>query len=209
MKLLIAAATQYEIPSFTSATENTDVLITGVGIAASLYHLQKRLIQVDYDLVIQAGFAGSFTNGPALGETVLVQKDTFGDLGMEEKGHYQTIFDIGLADKNEFPFTNGWLQNENELLNTLWFKKVAAITVHKLSDDPLLTQQRENTFQPGIETMEGAAFHYVCLQEHIPFLQIRSISNRVGERDKTKWKLKEAVENLDNELTKLIGHLTT
>ncbi len=208
MKLLITAATQHEIPFFTSAGENTDVLITGVGIAATMYHLQKRLQQMDYELVIQAGFAGAYGNSLTLGATVLVQKDTFGDLGMEEKGGYQTIFDIGLADKNEFPFTDGWLLNDHELVNSLWFQKVSSVTVNKVSDDEALTQQRKNTFHPGIETMEGAALHYVCLQENIPFLQLRAISNIVGERDKTKWKLKEAVENLNTELLKLINHLT-
>ena len=63
-------------------------------------------------------------------------------------------------------------------------------------------------FDPGIETMEGAALHYVCLQENIPFIQIRSVSNHVGERDKTKWKMKEAINNLNTELSKLINRLT-
>ena len=54
--------------------------------------------------------------------------------------------------------------------------------------------------------MEGAAFHYVCLQQKINFLQIRGISNMVGERDKTKWKIKKAIENLNNELLKIIKH---
>ena len=69
-------------------------------------------------------------------------------------------------------------------------------------------QQFVQSFNADIETMEGAALHYVCLQEHIPFLQIRSISNHVGERDKTKWKIKEAIENLNKELQILINDLT-
>jgi futalosine hydrolase len=31
--------------------------------------------------------------------------------------------------------------------------------------------------------MEGAALHFVCLQEDISFIQLRAISNFVGERD--------------------------
>ena len=50
----------------------------------------------------------------------------------------------------------------------------------------------ENKFLPVIESMEGAALHYVCLMEKIPFLQIRSISNYIGERDKKKWNMKDA-----------------
>ena len=63
-------------------------------------------------------------------------------------------------------------------------------------------------FNADIETMEGAALHYVCLQEDIPFIQIRTISNFVGERDKTKWKLKDAIENLNIELDKLYNKIT-
>jgi len=55
-----------------------------------------------------------------------------------------------------------------------------------------------------IESMEGAAFHYVCLQEAVPFLQLRAVSNMIGERDKTKWLMKEAIDNLNKELIVLI-----
>ena len=34
--------------------------------------------------------------------------------------------------------------------------------------------------------MEGAALHYACIMEHIPFIQLRAVSNFVGERDKNK-----------------------
>ena len=85
---------------------------------------------------------------------------------------------------------------------------VKAITVNKISDSALQRNQFVNNFNAAIETMEGAALHYVCLQEKIPFLQLRSISNYVGERDKTKWMMKEAIENLNNELQILINGLT-
>jgi futalosine hydrolase len=53
----------------------------------------------------------------------------------------------------------------------------------------------QGKYQADIESMEGAALHFVCLQEGIPFLQIRGISNFVGERNKAKWDLKSAIEN--------------
>ena len=58
-----------------------------------------------------------------------------------------------------------------------------------------------------VESMEGAAFHYVCLQEYIPFVQLRAVSNFVGERDKTKWQMREAIENLNRELIALLRPL--
>ena len=55
--------------------------------------------------------------------------------------------------------------------------------------------------------MEGAALHYVCLMEKIPFLQIRAVSNVIGERDKSRWKLKEAMKSLNESLVFLIQKL--
>jgi futalosine hydrolase len=44
--------------------------------------------------------------------------------------------------------------------------------------------------------MEGAALHYVCINEGIPFIHLRAVSNLVGERDKQRWKMQKAIENL-------------
>ena len=208
MQILLIAATVQEIEPFTTSTNKVDVLITGLGVPLTMYHLQKRIQQVDYDCIIQAGIAGGFTNDIELGKVVLVQQDCFADLGIEEKGIYNPIFNTGFADKNEFPFTDGWLVNLNDALLKSSLPKVKALTVNKVSDNELQKQQYISTFNAVIESMEGAALHYVCLQEKIPFLQLRSISNHVGERDKTKWKMKEAIENMNTELIALINGLT-
>ncbi|MBK8786284.1 MAG: futalosine hydrolase [Chitinophagaceae bacterium] len=208
MQILLIAATALEIEPFTTTNSRVDTLITGVGVPAAIYHLQKRIHQIDYDFIIQAGIAGSFSNEITLGQVVMVQQDCFADLGMEEKGNYTPIFNTAFADKDEFPFTDGWLINTDENLKYIDLPKAKAITLNKVSDSELQKQQFVQSFNADIETMEGAALHYVCLQEHIPFLQIRSISNHVGERDKTKWKIKEAIENLNKELQILINDLT-
>ena len=158
-------------------------------------------------MVIQAGIAGSFTAEIPPGQTVLVKQDRFGDLGIEEKNNFNTIFESGFADENEFPFEKGWLVNRDKLLAATSITQVKGVTVNKVTDDPLQKQQLLEKFSAQVESMEGAALHYVCLQEKIPFLQVRSISNYVGERDKTKWKMQEAVNNLSAETEKLVKHL--
>ena len=208
MQILIIAATAKEIEPFSSRYANMDILITGVGIAATTYHLQKRLQQIDYDLVIQAGIAGSFSDEIRPPQTVLIKQDCFGDLGLEEKGIFETVFEAGLCDQDEFPFENGWLINRNALLDSLALPVITAVTVNKVTDDPLQKNQLIQKYSPMAESMEGAALHYVCLQEKISFLQIRSISNYVGERDRTKWKMKEAIADLNIELEKIINRLT-
>lgn len=208
MQILIIAATASEIEPFTTVNNRIDVLITGVGSPSTIYHLLKRIHQVDYDLIIQAGIAGSFNNDISLGQVVLVRQDCFADIGIEEKEIFTPVFNTHFADKNEFPFSDGVLLNQGSDLEHFDLTKVNAITINKVSDSALQKHQLTKTFNADIETMEGAALHYVCLQEKIPFLQIRSISNHVGERDKTKWKMKEAIENLNQQLQILIYRLT-
>ena len=205
MKILLVAATRSEIEPLHSLPEEVDIEITGVGCPAALYHLQKKLYQTNYNLVIQAGIAGSFNDKFQPGDVVMVKQDTFADIGMEETGEFTSIYDTVFADKNKFPFKNGWLINEDAYTENQHLPLVNAITINKISDSILQKEQFIKKFSPDIETMEGAALHYVCLQEHVPFIQIRSISNEVGIRDKRKWKMKEAIINLNKETEQLIN----
>jgi futalosine hydrolase len=58
--ILVVAATAKEINPFIELTRtgdinNADILISGIGLTASTYHLAKQLALKKYDLVIQAG----------------------------------------------------------------------------------------------------------------------------------------------------------
>jgi futalosine hydrolase len=207
MNVLLVSATEFEIASYLKQKDRIDVLLTGVGMPMALYHLQKKITENRYNLVIQAGLAGAFTTKFELGETVLVKQDSFGDLGIEEKELFTPIFETDLFNKNEFPFENGWLVNKNNILQQSTLAVVKAVTINKVTDKGSVKQQLIDSFNADIETMEGAALHYVCLQQNIPFIQLRAISNYVGERDKTKWKIDVAITNLNNELQKLLNQL--
>ena len=203
MKILLVAATKNEIEPFLNQPD-IEVLICGVGMPATVYHLTKKLLNKKYDIVIQAGIAGSFSKKIKKGEVVMVKEDVFGDLGVEENGSFKTIFNLGFGNENNFPFSTGTLKNTLNILETGNFKKVNAVTVNKISDDKKIKKQLKEIFSTDIESMEGAAFHYVCLMQKIPFIQLRSISNKVGERDKKKWKIKKSFNNLNKELLRLI-----
>jgi futalosine hydrolase len=205
MKVLIVAATQFEIEPFLQRNATTDFLITGIGIPATIFHLTNKLLEKNYDLVINAGIAGSFNDKISLAEVVFVKEDTFGDIGILENGNFNTLFESGFGNENDFPFTNGRLINNNADAAKLNLPFAKAITVNRITDNVLELNNMQQKFSADIESMEGAAFHYVCLQKKISFLQIRAISNRVGERNKDNWEMKLAIRNLNNELLKLIN----
>ncbi len=112
-------------------------------------------------------------------------------------GAFKTLFEVGLAGENDFPFDKGWLPNNHDYFRHPSLLVAKGITVNKIIDDEIEIKRGQEKFGADIESMEGAAFHYVCLQQKIKFLQLRSISNRVGERDKAKWAMKEAIANLE------------
>jgi futalosine hydrolase len=193
MQVLIVAATEMEISLFHESFPEADILITGVGAAPATYHITRRLQQVDYSIVIQAGIAGTFDPAVRLGEVYVVARDRFGDLGAREKNTFSNIFELGLADSNQHPFRNGWLNNKADIIKMTGLPIVSAITINTISD--------VHTFYAGtIESMEGAALHYVCLQQEVPFLQLRAVSNIVGERNKENWQMQQAITSLNQTL---------
>ena len=62
MRILLTAATKEEIEPYTITNNTIDVLITGVGVPTTLYQLQKTILTIQPDIIIQAGIAGSFAN---------------------------------------------------------------------------------------------------------------------------------------------------
>ena len=114
MKLLVVAATEFEIAPFIAQNKSADVLITGVGSPACTYALTKRLQQNKYDFALQAGIAGTFKNSFPLGETFFIKSDVFADIGIYENERFFTLFEKKFADPNSVPYQNGRLENPLE-----------------------------------------------------------------------------------------------
>lgn len=214
----MAAATKQEIEPlrhylaerlYLQKHRQVDVLLTGVGSLATAYALSKEISRQRPDIAIQAGIGGSFHPLFCPGKMVAVKEEIIGDLGVMQNDKWHTLFDLGLMEEDDHPWNEGKLLNPyKELLSKLELEKVKAITVNRISTEEHFIKEIRDKFCPVVESMEGAAFHYVCLKESIPFIQLRSISNMVGERDKSKWKLKESIEVLNNELIRLLNNLT-
>lgn len=182
-------------------------LITGVGSLATTWSLMRQIDRKRPDLIIQAGIAGCFT-GRKPGEVLVVREETLADLGVWEEQRFKTLFDLKLADSETPPFSGGKLINPYQrLLALTLLDPVTAITVNEITTDPArITWYQQNT-AAVVESMEGGGLHYVCLQEKIPFVQLRAVSNDVGVRDKTKWDIRSAIFNLNEQLISLLAKL--
>ena len=211
--ILVVAATAKEIDPFIELARtghlnnNIDILISGIGLTASTYHLSKQIALKKYDLVIQAGVAGSFDLRIPLGTVVAVSQDAIADQSVVELQKLKTLFELDLVPQDQYPYKKGWLINPNkEVLRKTKLKIVTGISVNQISTSKQMIKFYRDVFDPVSESMEGAALHYVCLMENIPFLQIRSISNYIGERNKKKWDMMESIVNLNDSLLKIINN---
>lgn len=214
MRLLVAAATAFELEplagflkrEFTLIKEhhycrgNLEIYlcISGIGMMQTTFNLMDCIQDFNPHFCLQAGVAGAFNRSLALGTLVIVQEELMGDLGAEDNGKYRDMFELGLIQSGEKPFINKKLINTfQDFPLKLNLPFVTSLTVNTVSGTAETIKFREEHYDCDIENMEGAAFHYVCLKKQLPFLQIRSISNYVEPRDKSKWQMKEAIENLN------------
>jgi futalosine hydrolase len=215
-RVLVVAATALEITPFLEQLNKglllnklweTDVLITGIGLTATTYSLVKQIQTRKPDLIIQAGVGGCFDANRSLGEVVVVKQEAIADQSVIELNQLKTLFDLKLVPQDQFPYQKGWLMNRSPILKKIKYKKVRGISVNEITTDPKKRKFYETTFDPVVESMEGAALHYVALREQIEFLQIRSFSNYIAERNKKKWEMRTSIMHLNEALIRTIHQL--
>jgi futalosine hydrolase len=210
MKILVTAATPFEIQPLIDHLagknyQNCQVttLIGGIGMMHTAYQLGRQFAISRPDFAIQAGIAGCFDHSWEMGKVVIIDKEQLGDLGVEDDQAYKDLFDIQLWQPDQPPFSNRQLINPLKDIPYLpELPTASGVTINTVSGSERTRQLLLDKYDPAVESMEGAAFHYACLQEKIPFLQLRSISNYVEVRDKSKWKIQLAIKELNDTLIK-------
>ncbi len=226
MRILLVAATEFEIRPLVSQMaevsrssnllthyrylgHDIDVLVPGIGMMVTAFHLGQQFSTTSYDVAINAGIAGTFRPEIPIGEVVEVIEDCVTELGAEDGDSVVSVFELGLMDPDEHPYENGRLVNDLLILVPSLQKipKVKGSTVNTIHGSRESVERVRKRTQADIESMEGAAFLYGCLSAKIPNLQLRSISNLVEERDKSNWDVELALKNLNAVLKGILGEL--
>ncbi|MBR5074087.1 MAG: futalosine hydrolase [Bacteroidales bacterium] len=220
MRILICAAEQEELDCAIQALRlyeskiagrfQIDFMLTGIGTTSACYRTTKKIVEASaegnpYSLAINIGIAGSYDLEKfPIGSTALVEKEFFGDLGFMTASGFQTLFDSKTLDANLFPFKDGALEMLPlpEFFDNISksYRKATGITIQTITGEEKTIRRIIDKYSPQIETMEGAGFFYVCLNEDVKFMEIRSVSNRVGEEDTSKWDTPKALDALKEAL---------
>ena len=176
-----------------------DILISGIGAVATAFWLTQTLMQRSYSYVISVGIAGSYMENIPVGETVQITEDCFADLGIDDNGQFRSLQEEGLTCDDS---DNNFMINPAPALSS--HRQVRGITVQTATGSGSRINDLTERYQPQVETMENAAFFYVCLMKQIPFAAFRAVSNKVEPRNRKNWRIAEAIENVNKTLADIL-----
>ena len=173
------------------------VLVTGVGAVNAAYSLtrflERKAAHCATQAVIACGIAGAYPQAfdrYGMGSVVCAESECYGDLGAASANGFLDLQALG------FPLIPGAEPLYNTLPLDLFPTKDRArfITVNTCTGSDEAAGKMESRTGGAIESMEGAAIVHVCTLFGIPAGEIRGISNRAGNRDRSSWRVKEAAE---------------
>ncbi|MGE8241172.1 Futalosine hydrolase [compost metagenome] len=206
MKILIVAATQFEIQPFLEVAANypnCDTVITGVGMVATAFELGRILHENEYDLLINIGIAGCFDRNLKIGEVVQVTSESFVELGAEDDQQFIPIEQLGFGRSK---FESSLLQGKNVAFPFLAQRH--GITVNKVhgNADSIAKVLQINP-NSCIESMEGAAVFFAADKMGLPVIELRGISNYVEKRNRATWNIPLAIMNSNKALIQTLDFL--
>lgn len=216
-KFLIVAATKYEVEPLLNHFDvkvygdtgifmnegelQLEVLITGVGMVNTAYYLGRYTHSL-HDYVINAGICGAVNKNLNIGEVVNVIEDTLSEMGAENDTEFIKYEDLKLGGSNIY---QNLVQIDNATLNQL--KKAKGITVNTVHGNEESIKKVVSLYNPDVESMEGAAFFSGCRRISENYFQIRAVSNYVEKRDRSKWNIPLAIDNLNEKVIKVINEI--
>ena len=182
-----------------------DVLAAGVGSVSVAVVTARTLSSAEYSLVVCTGIAGGFSGKAEVGSIVVANEIIVADLGTEAAEGFCSLDKLGFGftriqiNTNLVDRVTRGLREAKLPVNCGPVLTVSTVTGTVASSVELASRV------PGAaaEAMEGYGVGLAAFDRGIPVLEIRTISNMVGPRDRTAWQIKEAFDVLESVSTVL------
>ncbi|MEU4694477.1 futalosine hydrolase [Actinoplanes sp. NPDC023714] len=167
-----------------------EVAAVGVGPAAAAAGTARLLAGGGHRAVLSAGIAGGFPGRAPVGGTVIGVRSIAADLGAETPDGFLPVEELG--------FGSSVITCDPDLV-----KALTASLPHAVTGDVLtlstVTGTRETADRlaarfPGAaaEAMEGYGVASAAAGAGLPFAELRTVSNAVGPRDRSAWRMADA-----------------
>lgn len=166
------------------------------------YALTRFLDREQVKAIVVCGIGGAYPgSGIPIGSAVCAESECYGDLGASSPGGFLDMEALG------FPIIPG-AYNVLPMHIFPTARRARFVTMNTCTgtdDDARAIGARTGG---GVESMEGAAIAHVAALAGIPAGEVRGISNLVGNRDRSTWRVKEAAVAAQEALLEWIRHTT-
>ena len=199
MILLVSAVAQ-EL-DWLGPRAGVETLVSGIGPVDAASRVTRALAAKTYDMVINAGIAGAFDGVAHVGDGVVVGEEIY-ELQQE------TGAPLALPPNN---LVFDRVRPDLELVDAitaLGFPLVRGVTVSMVTTTDE-TAKRLRARGAEIESMEGFAVLRAAQIANIPAIEVRGISNIVGDRDKGGWDFDAGLHGLKRVLNAALDLLYT
>ncbi|UCH82421.1 MAG: futalosine hydrolase [Nitrospiraceae bacterium] len=193
-----------------------DVLLvnTGIGKVNAAHAVTAVVENVPADKIITIGVGGAYPgSGLGPGDVAVATMEISGDDGVITSEGWKDMQEIGIPtlQKGEKKYFNAFPLSalsksflKANIHRGIQIRSGPFITVGAATGTQKRAMELEKRFGGICENMEGAAIAQVCAIYGIPMAEIRGISNIAGIRDRRKWKLKEAAENCQQTVLRML-----
>jgi futalosine hydrolase len=176
-------------PRRTIARVDVRRVVTGVGPLNPPHALTRAMVPEGADVVVSCGVGGAYPgSGLALGDVVCAASETYGDLGASSPDGFLDLAALG------FPLVAG----DPPLFGPLPLqcfpvaRRVPFVTCSTCTGTGADARAIAARTGGAVESMEGAAIVHVARIEGVDAAEVRGVSNAVGDRDRSRWRLREA-----------------
>lgn len=167
------------------------LLRTGVGPVNAAVALTRFLGKEEAGAVVCCGVGGAYPgSGLRPGDVVCAASEYYADLGAESPDGFLDMETLG------FPVVEGDPPLFNRLPLDLFPapRRAAFVTLATCTGTEESARAVAGRTGGAVESMEGAAVVHAARLHGVPVGEVRGISNPVGERDRKRWRVREAAE---------------
>ncbi|WP_119674159.1 futalosine hydrolase [Deinococcus sp. RM] len=173
------------------------VIVSGVGPVAAALATAHALMAAPARLVISAGIGGAYPgSGLRPGDLAVSSVMIQADLGAWDGAAFLPLDDLGLSvlpDGSHGAVFPAWT-HARAVAARAGAALGPALTLGGVTGSAAQAQALERRYPGALcEGMEGAGIAHAALLAGVPALEVRGISNPVGPRDRSAWRIPEAL----------------
>lgn len=170
-------------------------LVTGPGVVNMAGALAGVFTTQPPRVVIVTGCGGAFEgSGLSVGDIAIATGEIHGQLGVEDEEAPGRVHPLPFLE-NRIMLDQALIQKASHALHkegrgmNLKALKGQFLTVATVTSRPETAAGYRHRYGVMIENMEGFAAALLCKQYGLPLMELRAVSNMVGQTDRNTWKL--------------------